>query len=212
MNPRYPVRGLHLSRVKSAFRSPVAAIAVLPRNHADLRPHQAIPVLRRVTLHALYALQERPESASSRCSGTLGGPLAGEPLRLSVKPRWHTPVSLLGTETQSRPLKSRPSTTRMDIRPADRLGHCGTMTTPSVVHVVLVRWKPEVGLAALEDLTELASAFPDTSPEYSPFIVGRTPAPKDLRADSSGRSSSALRAVQPETTTYRIRRTNPSHS
>ena len=73
--PSDPVRGLHLSRVKSALRSPAAPIAVLPRNHADLPPHQAIPVLRRVTLHALYALQERPESASSGCSGTLGGPL-----------------------------------------------------------------------------------------------------------------------------------------
>ena len=54
------------------------------------------------------------------------------------------------------------------------------MTTPSVVHVVLVRWKPEVGLATLEDLTELASAFPDTVPGVLAVHCGPNTSPEGL--------------------------------
>jgi hypothetical protein len=40
-------------------------VTVLPRNRADILPHREILVLRRVTLHALHALLERPKSTPS---------------------------------------------------------------------------------------------------------------------------------------------------
>ena len=73
------------------------------------------------------------------------------------------------------------------------------MATPSVVHVVLVRWKPEVSRAALEKLTELAVVFPDTIPGVLAVHCGPSTSPEGLEADSSGRSSSASLAVQLET-------------
>ena len=54
------------------------------------------------------------------------------------------------------------------------------MTTPSVVHVVLVRWKPEVDLATLERLTELASKFPDTVPGVLAVHCGPNTSPEGL--------------------------------
>jgi hypothetical protein len=54
------------------------------------------------------------------------------------------------------------------------------MTTPSVVHVVLVRWKPEVGLATLEHLAELARAFPDTVPGVLAVHCGVNTSPEGL--------------------------------
>lgn len=54
------------------------------------------------------------------------------------------------------------------------------MTTPSVVHVVLVRWKPDVGLASLEELTKLASAFPDTVPGVLAVHCGPNTSPEGL--------------------------------
>ena len=58
--------------------------------------------------------------------------------------------------------------------------HCGTMTTPSVVHVVLVRWKPEVDLATLEHLTELASGFRHTVPDVLAVHCGANTSPEGL--------------------------------
>ena len=54
------------------------------------------------------------------------------------------------------------------------------MTTPSVVHVVLVRWKPEVDLATLERLTELARKFPDTVPGVLAVHCGPNTSPEGL--------------------------------
>ena len=85
--PSDPVRGLHLSRVKSATRVPVGSIGRLPRNPADLGIHLAISRLLRVTLHALNAHLKRLAPPSSGSSGTPGGPLVGRdngsPLRSS---------------------------------------------------------------------------------------------------------------------------------
>ena len=89
-----PVRELHLSRVKSALRRQRGEVTIPPRIHADLRPHQVIPGLGWVALDALYALQNRPKSGHSGCSGTLGGPLA------RAMPRAVQPFSLvLPTQT-----------------------------------------------------------------------------------------------------------------
>ncbi|MGC5170049.1 Dabb family protein [Microbacterium sp. DT81.1] len=54
------------------------------------------------------------------------------------------------------------------------------MTTPSVVHVVLVRWKPDADAAALQELTELASAFPDTIPGVLAVHCGANTSPEGL--------------------------------
>ena len=54
------------------------------------------------------------------------------------------------------------------------------MTTPSVVHVVLVRWRPEVGPATLENLTELASVFPDMIPGVLAVHCGPNTSPEGL--------------------------------
>ena len=54
------------------------------------------------------------------------------------------------------------------------------MTTPSVVHVVLVHWKPEVDPAALEDLTDLANAFPETVPGVLAVHCGPNTSPEGL--------------------------------
>jgi hypothetical protein len=62
----------------------------------------------------------------------------------------------------------------------DRVGHSRTMTTPSVVHVVLVRWKPDVDLAGLERLTGLASAFSDTIPGVLAVHCGPSTSPEGL--------------------------------
>ncbi len=55
-----------------------------------------------------------------------------------------------------------------------------TMTTPSVVHVVLIRWKPEVGQAALEELTELTGAFADAIPGVLAVHCGPNTNPEGL--------------------------------
>ena len=38
------------------------------------------------------------------------------------------------------------------------------MAIPSVVHIVLVRWKADASRTQLDELTELTVAFPDTIP------------------------------------------------
>ena len=54
------------------------------------------------------------------------------------------------------------------------------MTTPTVVHVVLVRWKPEVGVATVEELRGLAIAFPDTIPGVLAVHCGPNSSPEGL--------------------------------
>ena len=54
------------------------------------------------------------------------------------------------------------------------------MAIPSVVHVVLVRWKPEVSRAELDELTELAGAFPDTIPGALAVHCGPSTSPEGL--------------------------------
>ncbi|WP_170285624.1 Dabb family protein [Microbacterium rhizomatis] len=54
------------------------------------------------------------------------------------------------------------------------------MAAPSVVHVVLVRWKPGVGSAELDELTALADAFPDTIPGIMAVHCGPSSSPEGL--------------------------------
>jgi hypothetical protein len=54
------------------------------------------------------------------------------------------------------------------------------MVIPSVVHVVLVRWKPEVSQAELDELTELAVAFPNTIPGVLAVHCGQSTSPEGL--------------------------------
>ena len=54
------------------------------------------------------------------------------------------------------------------------------MTIPSVVHVVLVRWKPHVDPADLEELTGLARALPDTIPGVLAVHCGPNTSPEGL--------------------------------
>jgi hypothetical protein len=54
------------------------------------------------------------------------------------------------------------------------------MATPSVVHVVLVRWKPEVSSADLDELTELAARFPETIPGALAVHCGPSTSPEGL--------------------------------
>jgi hypothetical protein len=54
------------------------------------------------------------------------------------------------------------------------------MATPSVVHVVLVRWKPEVSSADLDELTELAARFPETIPGVLAVHCGPSTSPEGL--------------------------------
>ncbi|WP_344066510.1 Dabb family protein [Microbacterium pumilum] len=54
------------------------------------------------------------------------------------------------------------------------------MTTPSVVHVVLVRWKPTVSAATLEELRGLAGAFPDAIPGVLAVHCGPNTSPEGL--------------------------------
>ena len=54
------------------------------------------------------------------------------------------------------------------------------MAIPSVVHVVLVRWKPEVSRAELDHLKELAVAFPDTIPGVMAVHCGTSTSPEGL--------------------------------
>jgi hypothetical protein len=51
---------------------------------------------------------------------------------------------------------------------------------PSVVHIVLVRWKQEVSRAALDELTGLAGAFPDTIPGVLAVQCGPSTSPEGL--------------------------------
>ena len=55
-----------------------------------------------------------------------------------------------------------------------------TMATPSVMHVVLVRWKPEVGRAELDQLTELAVGLPATIPGAVAVHCGPSTSPEGL--------------------------------
>ena len=54
------------------------------------------------------------------------------------------------------------------------------MTSPSVVHVVLVRWKPQVSAGALEELRGLAGAFPDKIPGVLAINSGPSTSPEGL--------------------------------
>jgi hypothetical protein len=54
------------------------------------------------------------------------------------------------------------------------------MAIPSVVHVVLVRWKPEVNRAEVDELTELAGAFTDTIPGVLAVHCGPSTSPEGL--------------------------------
>ena len=54
------------------------------------------------------------------------------------------------------------------------------MVIPSVVHVVLVRWKPDVSRAELDELTESAVAFPTTIPGILAVHCGPSTSPEGL--------------------------------
>jgi hypothetical protein len=54
------------------------------------------------------------------------------------------------------------------------------MAIPSVMHVVIVRWKPEVTRAELDELTRLAVAFPDTVPGVLAVHCGPSTSPEGL--------------------------------
>ena len=54
------------------------------------------------------------------------------------------------------------------------------MVIASVVHVVLVRWKPEVSRAELDELTELTVAFPNTIPGVLAVHCGPSTSPEGL--------------------------------
>jgi hypothetical protein len=54
------------------------------------------------------------------------------------------------------------------------------MAIPSVVHVVLVRWKQDVSRAELDALTGLAGAFPDTIPGVLAVHCGPSTSPEGL--------------------------------
>ncbi|WP_458042379.1 MULTISPECIES: Dabb family protein [Bacteria] len=54
------------------------------------------------------------------------------------------------------------------------------MNNPAVMHVVLVRWKPDVSPAELEELSELANAFPDTIPDVLAVHHGPSTSPEGL--------------------------------
>src|SRR3954468_15849738 len=54
------------------------------------------------------------------------------------------------------------------------------MAIPSVVHVVLVRWKPEATGAELDEITEFASAFTDTIPGALAVHCGPSTSPEGL--------------------------------
>ncbi len=54
------------------------------------------------------------------------------------------------------------------------------MAIPSVMHVVLVRWKPEVGRTEQDELTELAVAFPDTIAGVLAVHCGPSTSPEGL--------------------------------
>lgn len=56
------------------------------------------------------------------------------------------------------------------------------MAIPSVVHVVLVRWKPGVSRTDLEDLTGLAGAFPDSIPGVLAVHCGPSTSPEGLES------------------------------
>lgn len=54
------------------------------------------------------------------------------------------------------------------------------MANPSVMHVVIVRWKPDVSRAELDELTELAVAFPHTMPGVLAVHCGPSTSPEGL--------------------------------
>ena len=54
------------------------------------------------------------------------------------------------------------------------------MAIPSVVHVVLVRWKPQVSRAELDELTALTGAFPDAIPGVLAIHCGPSTSPEGL--------------------------------
>ncbi len=54
------------------------------------------------------------------------------------------------------------------------------MANQSVVHVVLVRWNSGVSRAKLDELTELAGAFPDTIPGVLAVHCGPSTSPEGL--------------------------------
>jgi hypothetical protein len=54
------------------------------------------------------------------------------------------------------------------------------MAIPSVVHLVLVRWKPDVSRAELDELAELAGTFPDTIPGVLAVHCGPSTSPEGL--------------------------------
>jgi hypothetical protein len=57
------------------------------------------------------------------------------------------------------------------------------MTRPSVVHVVLVRWEPEVGTATLKELTELASDLPNRITGVLDVHCGPNTSPEGLAGE-----------------------------
>jgi hypothetical protein len=54
------------------------------------------------------------------------------------------------------------------------------MAIPPVIHVVLVRWKPEVGRAQLDELTESAIALAHTIPGVLAVHCGPSTSPEGL--------------------------------
>lgn len=54
------------------------------------------------------------------------------------------------------------------------------MADPSVMHVVLVRWKPEVSRAEVDELTELAVTFPEMIPGALAVHCGPSISPEGL--------------------------------
>jgi hypothetical protein len=56
------------------------------------------------------------------------------------------------------------------------------MTTRSVLHVVLVRWKPGVSPAEVDELAALAGAFPDSIPGVLAVTSGPNSSPEGLAA------------------------------
>jgi hypothetical protein len=56
------------------------------------------------------------------------------------------------------------------------------MRTPSVIHVVLVRWTPEVSRADVEKLEKLAGEFPDTIPGVLSVHCGQNSSLEGLSA------------------------------
>ncbi|GAA1970111.1 Dabb family protein [Microbacterium deminutum] len=56
------------------------------------------------------------------------------------------------------------------------------MAIPSVVHVVLVQWKPEVSRAELDELTDFACAFPDAIPGVLAVHCGPSTSPEGLES------------------------------